>query len=191
MNFRQTRRKQGCKSLSGGFDVQFVPQRQGYPATTAACISLATMCPAAHAVVRKARPADLAALVQCDAYAQRHASRRGELKDWLRTQSVFVAEVAQRVTGFIVLNYSFFGNGFIPLVAVSEKTQRQGYGALLMSAAEQRCKTAKLFTSTNASNLAARRLISSAGFIPSGTIENLDEDDPELVYFKPNRANRC
>jgi ribosomal protein S18 acetylase RimI-like enzyme len=147
------------------------------------------MCPAAHAVVRKARPADLAALVQCDAYAQRHASRRDELEDWLRTQTVFVAEAPQRVAGFIVLNYSFFGNGFIPLVAVSEEAQRQGYGALRMSAAQQRCKTAKLFTSTNASNLAARRLFSSAGFIASGTIENLDERDPELVYFKPIRAN--
>ncbi|WZB72100.1 hypothetical protein WJ968_11125 [Achromobacter xylosoxidans] len=46
------------------------------------------------------------------------------------------------------------------------------------------CDTAKLFTSTNQSNVAARRLMAKAGFVPSGMIENLDEGDPELVYVK-------
>ncbi len=54
----------------------------------------------------------------------------------------------------------------------------------LLAAAEDACRTEKLFTSTNASNGAAQRLFASAGFVRSGQIEHLDEGDPELVYVK-------
>ena len=42
----------------------------------------------------------------------------------------------------------------------------------------------KLFTSTNASNVSMQRLCESLGYVRSGVINNLDEDDPEIVYFK-------
>jgi hypothetical protein len=42
----------------------------------------------------------------------------------------------------------------------------------------------KLFTSTNASNERMQRLCERLGYVRSGPIEHLDEDDPELVYFK-------
>jgi len=43
----------------------------------------------------------------------------------------------------------------------------------------------KLFTSTNLSNLPMQSLLAQLNFKLSGVIENLDEGDPELVYFKP------
>lgn len=43
-------------------------------------------------------------------------------------------------------------------------------------------KTQKIFTSTNQSNTATQQLLIKAGFIPSGYIENLDDNDPELIY---------
>jgi len=49
---------------------------------------------------------------------------------------------------------------------------------------EQECRTPKLFTSTNESNAPMRALLAKLGFSPSGVIENLDEGDPELVFFK-------
>jgi RimJ/RimL family protein N-acetyltransferase len=42
----------------------------------------------------------------------------------------------------------------------------------------------KLFTSTNASNVRMQAVYESLGFVRSGVIENLDENDPEIVYFK-------
>ena len=42
----------------------------------------------------------------------------------------------------------------------------------------------KLFASTNASNTASQALMTKAGFVPSGQIDNLDEGDPERVYVK-------
>ncbi len=42
----------------------------------------------------------------------------------------------------------------------------------------------KLFTSTNLSNLPMQALLAKLGYTLSGVIHNLDEGDPELVYFK-------
>jgi hypothetical protein len=47
------------------------------------------------------------------------------------------------------------------------------------------CRTDKLWTSTNLSNQPMQALLVHAGFRLSGFIENLDENDPELVFFIP------
>lgn len=62
------------------------------------------------------------------------------------------------------------------------RAARRGVGLRLLAAAMAACRTAKLFTSTNQSNLAAQRLFAGAGFVRSGHIEHLDEGDPELLY---------
>ena len=49
---------------------------------------------------------------------------------------------------------------------------------------ESECKTPKIFTSTNLSNLAMQALLVKLRYKLSGTIHNLDPDDPELVYMK-------
>lgn len=41
----------------------------------------------------------------------------------------------------------------------------------------------RMFTSTNQSNLKMQSLLAKLGYEPSGVIHNLDEGDPELVYF--------
>ena len=138
----------------------------------------------ANLVLRHARESDLPGLLACDAYAQVHGFRTHELLSWVEQQSCFVAFVSDKLVGYFVLQYTFFGNGFIPLVCVGESHQRQGIGQFLLAQAERRCITPKLFTSTNASNATAQRLFTRAGFVPSGTIENLDETDPELIFFK-------
>ena len=90
--------------------------------------------------------------------------------------------------GYAVLEYTFFGHGFVPLICVAAAHQGKGIGLRLLCELESRCITAKLFTSCNASNERAQRLFLRAGFARSGTIENLDEGDPEWVYFKAMAA---
>jgi len=128
---------------------------------------------------------DLEELVHCDAYAQDHAIRRHELAQWVAERACLLGELEGQVVGFVVVQRNFFGHGFVPLVCVAPAHRRIGCGLRLLSIAESRCQTAKLFISANASNLPARRLFERAGFVPSGSIENLDEGDVELVYFKP------
>ena len=53
-----------------------------------------------------------------------------------------------------------------------------------MNHLESVCRTGKIFTSTNLSNVLMQSLLSNLGYKLSGVIHNLDEDDPELVYCK-------
>jgi len=123
-------------------------------------------------------------LVRCDAYARSHESRRRELAQWVAEGTCFIAELEGKTVGLVVVEQSFFGHGFISLVCVEESLRGRGHALELLAFAECRCGTDKLFTSTNASNVAARRLFARAGFAPSGSIENLDQGDTELVYYK-------
>jgi hypothetical protein len=44
--------------------------------------------------------------------------------------------------------------------------------------------TQKIFSSTNKSNEKMHGLFSSIEYVKSGFVENLDEDDPEIIYYK-------
>ena len=127
---------------------------------------------------------DLAALVDCDPRASKDEARRHALAAWLAQGAVVVSRAGERIAGFLVLEHGLFGHGFVPLVCVGPDHRRRGHALRLLAAAEARCRTAKLFASANASNGASQALLARAGFVRSGTIENLDAGDPELVYFK-------
>lgn len=131
---------------------------------------------------------DLDALIRCDNYAQTNEHRVQQLAVWIADRSCLIGETGGEAFGFVTLRHDFFGWGFIPLICVVATQQRRGFGARLLIEAEARCKTEKLFTSTNASNDVAMQLFARAGFFPSGTIENLDDGDVELVFFKRLRG---
>ena len=76
------------------------------------------------------------------------------------------------------------GLDFLELRAVRPDKRRQGIATALIRAVEARSSSSKLFTSTNRSNTPMRKLCDRLGFQPSGVVENLDNDDPELVYYK-------
>jgi ubiquinone/menaquinone biosynthesis C-methylase UbiE/ribosomal protein S18 acetylase RimI-like enzyme len=134
--------------------------------------------------IRAGTSDDLAALVDCDPLAARSEARRDALAAWLAQATVLVSREQERVAGFLVLEHGLFGHGFVPLVCVRPDARRRGHALRLLGAAEAHCRTAKLFASANASNVAAQAMFARAGFARSGTIENLDAGDPELVYFK-------
>jgi GNAT superfamily N-acetyltransferase len=91
------------------------------------------------------------------------------------------------VMGYGVLHYHFFGCGFIEMLMVGERYRRRGVGLVLIAALKSHCRHPKLFTSTNRSNLPMQRLLLNAGFVASGQIDNLDDGDPEQVFFIPAR----
>lgn len=139
---------------------------------------------AAEFLFRQATGTDLPALCECDVYARDHQTRRVELRQAIEDGSCFLLEVSDELLGFGVLGYHFFGNGFISLISIAPRRQRQGLGLKLLHQLESACLTPKIFISTNASNKAAQHLFLKAGFVPSGSIDNLDEGDPECIYFK-------
>ncbi|CAI0713741.1 Acetyltransferase (GNAT) family [Serratia entomophila] len=133
--------------------------------------------------VRAATEADIAALTAIDSVASDDALRRAQIQAWCASGACYLVESEGQVMAYGVLNDHFFGCGFIEMLMVAEGCRRQGIGAGLVAELALLCPQAKLFTSTNRSNLAMRKLLLDAGFIESGYIENLDENDPELVFF--------
>jgi ribosomal protein S18 acetylase RimI-like enzyme len=138
--------------------------------------------------LRPATPHDVEAIIRFDAIAQHEPTRVEFIRTSVQNATCLVAVEDGQVTGYGVLEYSFFGLGFISMLYVHPAHRRRGVGSALMQALERRCTTAKLFTSTNRSNTPMQALLATLGFSPSGIIENLDEDDPELIYFKLRTA---
>ena len=111
--------------------------------------------------------------------------RAEALREWISRGECLVARADDgAVMGFAIANCSFFAQAFIVLVIVDPAYRRRGVASALIGAVEARSPTRKLFTSTNQSNTPMQAVCESLGFVRSGIIENLDEGDPELVYFK-------
>ena len=122
--------------------------------------------------IRKADKKDISAILAIDDLSSQ--TRRAEFIE--RSVGAGYACIALddgHVIGYLVLEYSFFSNGFISMLVVDSKFRRQGIGSALIRHAESICETEKLFTSTNKSNLPAQAMLKDLGYVKSGLIENL------------------
>ena len=136
-------------------------------------------------IVRQALTDDLPAFLALDPLAQAPASGRAAfIRRVVAEGACRVAVVDGHVMGYGVLEYTFYECGFISMLYIQSGYRRRGVGQALMEGLEKACTTPKLFTSTNLSNLPMQALLAKQGYRLSGVIHNLDEGDPELVYFK-------
>lgn len=134
--------------------------------------------------IRPAVESDAEILCSFDHIALVENERREFIRREIAAGTYFVAVLDQEVIGYGVLNYTFFHLGWIDMLYVRNEYQRRGAGEMLLRYLESLCKTEKLFTSTNLSNLRMQNLLAKLGYELSGVIHNLDEGDPEIVYFK-------
>ncbi len=134
--------------------------------------------------IRLAVESDAEILCSFDHVAIVENERREFIRREIASGTCFVAVVDGDVIGYGVLNYTFYYNGCIDMLYVRSEHRRRGAGAALMRHMESLCKTPKLFTSTNLSNLRMQSLLAKLEYELSGVIHNLDEGDPEIVYFK-------
>lgn len=139
--------------------------------------------------VRPATTSDVGAVVRLDPLAADESGRQASIVAAVGGGRCAVALLGGRPAGYGVLDYTFFGNGFIALIYVAPDCRRRGVATALVRHLERACSTPKLFTSTNVSNEPMRRLLGGLGYAPSGVIENLDDGDPELVFFKRLRPS--
>ena len=134
--------------------------------------------------IRSARPSDVDALCLLDQVARREDERREFIRLSVAADTCFVAVAGEEVVGYGVLNYTFHHNGCIDMLYVHSEYRRRGAGTALLQHMESLCRTPKLFTSTNLSNLPMQSLLNKCRYELSGVIHNLDVGDPEIVYFK-------
>ena len=134
--------------------------------------------------IGKASSNDLDDISEIDFKIIGRYSRRVYLAKSIESDSCLIAKLDGVTVGFAVCETSFFGHCFISLVLVDPQNRRQGIARGLIQHIELLCPTEKLFTSTNESNKVMQHVCESLGFVRSGMIENLDEGDPEIVFFK-------
>ncbi len=68
---------------------------------------------------------------------------------------------------------------------VAPEFRRQGLGEAIIRHFRSTLTQPKLFSSTNMSNKPMQELFAKLGFRWSGYIENLDEGDPEIIFYRP------
>ncbi len=97
----------------------------------------------------------------------------------------------QDLAGYVVLRPGhFFGRDLVEQLAVHPSRQRRGIGRALLRAALAAADTSRVFTSTNAANVAMRGLLSGDGWTSGGALDGLNPDlapgraDLELVWFR-------
>jgi GNAT superfamily N-acetyltransferase len=139
--------------------------------------------------IRKAVEGDADGIISFDHVAQREEQRRSFILDSVRNGTAWVGVLDDRVVGYAVLEYTFYGRGFISMLYMHPEHRGNGFGTALVQHLEGVCRTEKLFTSTNESNRPMQGLMAKLEYSCSGIINNLDPGDPEIVYFKQLRAS--
>jgi ribosomal protein S18 acetylase RimI-like enzyme len=149
-------------------------------------IAAATHC------IRLAVPADFPALRFADPLMRADRDREHLIRTSIERAECFVVVDGDDVQGFVLLNYALFGHAFIPLLVIAASDRRGGLATALLEEAERQCVASKIFISCNRSNLPAQYLFEKCGFVPSGHLENLDDEDDELVFYKslPTKQQR-
>ena len=127
---------------------------------------------------------DLDGLFDLDKQVLGDSGRREFLAEAVEERRCYLTKIRDTLAGFVVIEQSFYGHAFVSLLVVHPDYRRRGTASALIRHVESNCPTEKLFTSTNHSNTAMQHALEKLGFTRSGHIENLDEGDPEIVYFK-------
>ncbi|WP_043616328.1 GNAT family N-acetyltransferase [Ensifer sp. ZNC0028] len=135
--------------------------------------------------IRLAVTDDLAALCAIDTIAPSDPKRRADIAGWIEQGCCHLIEIDGEVAAYGVLSRHFFGHAFIEMLMVGASWRRRGLGAALIAHFQSMSSGVKLFSSTNMSNRPMQDLLVKAGFRPSGYIDNLDENDPEIVFYSP------
>lgn len=136
-----------------------------------------------HRIVRKANPDDTCVILAFDT-GSCGPGRKAFIGRAVTQGDAYALQQEDVVIAIGVLGYTFFGQGFVSLIYVNRQQRRTGAGETLLRHLISICRTPKLFSSTNQSNLPMQALLLKTGFAESGIIYNLDVGDPELIYYR-------
>ncbi|HFJ9441543.1 MULTISPECIES: GNAT family N-acetyltransferase [Bacillus] len=133
--------------------------------------------------VTKASINDLDAILHIDIDVIGNDSRRDYIKETINEGRCVIVKEDNSISGFLTYDTNFFDCTFLSLIIVLPTKRRRGYARSLISYMLSHSPTQKIFSSTNKSNESMQKVFHSSGFIRSGMIENLDEGDPEIIFY--------
>ncbi|MEM7549356.1 MAG: GNAT family N-acetyltransferase [Bacteroidota bacterium] len=138
--------------------------------------------------LRKATSNDKALVVDFDYRLNKvehiELKREKKIAKAILDEQCFIILLSDSVVGFMIFDYRFFDQGWIELIIIDELYRGKGIGGQAINLICKECKANKVFTSTNSSNTPMQKVLKKAGFSFAGTINGLDEGDPELFYYK-------
>ncbi|MEI5908001.1 GNAT family N-acetyltransferase [Bacillus spongiae] len=134
--------------------------------------------------VVQANITDLDKVVYIDSEVIGNTSRRRIVKNAIDEKRCLIVKEMNDIVGFLIYDTHFFECSFISLIIVSPSKRRKGYASQLIDYMMSHSPTTKVFSSTNRSNERMKLVFEKKGFSQSGIIENLDEGDPEIIYYK-------
>jgi GNAT superfamily N-acetyltransferase len=137
--------------------------------------------------IRPAVRTDLEHISRMDAQTRVDQSRRATIEGGICRGECLLALDGATPLGYGVMNHEFFDRSFVLLIYVDAAHRRQHIATCLFDEFERRCKTNRIFTSANLSNLAMQALLTARGYVLSGIIQDLDPGDPEIFYSKKLR----
>jgi ribosomal protein S18 acetylase RimI-like enzyme len=136
-------------------------------------------------IIKKATLKDLPGLLAVNAtLVNSLVNHAAYIKKTVKAGKCYTAIISGKVAGLGIMENIFDQLGYISLLVTHPDYRRQGVAAALIERMGTVCPTPKLFTSTNQSNVTAQKTYEAVGFVRSGYVENLDEGDPEIFYFK-------
>ncbi len=141
--------------------------------------------------IRLAVEADFGEVQKLDERAtHRHSDRSSKILNFIRFQNCKVILVNNQVSGYLTWSPLFFrGSDFINLLVVVPDFRRQGLATALLQDFQNTAEGKECWTSTNASNVTMRSLLSKCGWVDSGYEEHLDPGDPDLFYVFHKEGN--
>jgi len=110
--------------------------------------------------------------------------REEKITKAILNKECFIILANSIAVGFVIFDYRFFDQGWIELIIIGEKYRGNGIAGQVFNLLCKQCKTNKVFTSTNNSNIQMQKALGKAGFSFAGKLDGLDDGDPELFYYK-------
>lgn len=133
--------------------------------------------------VTKASIDDLDSILHIDIDVIGNDSRRDYIKHTIYEGRCVIVKEDNSISGFLTYDTNFFDCTFLSLIIVSPAKRRHGYASSLLSYMLSHSPTQKIFSSTNESNESMQAVFNTNGFVRSGIVENLDEGDPEIIFY--------
>ena len=122
--------------------------------------------------------------IRLNKYEHIKFNREEKISKAILDDECFIILAGKEEVGFVIFDYRFFDQGWIELIIIDEKHRGKGIGGKTFDLICEQCKSDKIFTSTNSSNIQMQKALSKADFAFAGEINGLDDGDPERFYFK-------